>query len=116
MEQLLSYDPTVEGTGPFDGQRDIFNFNFNGYIGQFILDTTRNTVGHYTWQPLLLTHSSLKIERIVGPAGLILKLRQVMVFSIFLVEAGGSILLAFRKVYPRVVEALLIQMYECLVS
>lgn len=69
MNQLLSYDPTVSGTGPFDAQPDIFNFNFDGHTGQFILDTTRNSSGQYTWQPLLLTHSSLKIERIVVPGG-----------------------------------------------
>ncbi|TDW97279.1 RHS repeat domain-containing protein [Dinghuibacter silviterrae] len=39
----------------FDGQPDLFSFNFNGYSGRFVLDSS---LAH----PILLTYSGLKIE------------------------------------------------------
>lgn len=39
-----------------DGEPDVFSFNFNGHSGRFILDANLN--------PILLTYSGLKIERI----------------------------------------------------
>lgn len=54
--------------GKGDGQPDIFSFNFNGNIGKFILDTVRveneNNILARRGQPILLTHSGLKIEKI----------------------------------------------------
>lgn len=38
-----------------DGQPDLFSFNFNGYTGKFILDSSLSN-------PILLTYSGLKIE------------------------------------------------------
>ncbi|MRG44179.1 hypothetical protein GFS24_03590 [Chitinophaga sp. SYP-B3965] len=55
--------PLEGGQGPYgtvDGQPDIFNFNFNGYSGRFILDSNRNV---YEKKPILLTHANLKIEQ-----------------------------------------------------
>jgi YD repeat-containing protein len=49
MKNLASNEPY-----PPDGQPDLFSFNFNGYTGRFILDNNLN--------PILLTHSNLKIE------------------------------------------------------
>ena len=42
-------------TGQTDAQPDLFSFNFNGYVGRFILDNNLN--------PIQLSHSNLKIER-----------------------------------------------------
>jgi len=47
--------PSSVGYSSNDAQADLFNFNFCGYTGQFILDQNRN--------PILLNHSALKIER-----------------------------------------------------
>ena len=44
----------ADNFGP-DAQPDLFSFNFNGYSGRFILDANNN--------PILLSHSNLKIER-----------------------------------------------------
>ncbi len=54
------------GQGPlghFDGQPDLFTFNFNGYNGQFILDTANYGTSNATYKPVLLSYSNLKIER-----------------------------------------------------
>lgn len=53
METLVSVNgqPSVA-----DGEPDLFTFNFAGYIGKFILDKDLN--------PVLLTHSGLKIVRV----------------------------------------------------
>ncbi|OWK68867.1 hypothetical protein [Pedobacter sp. AJM] len=42
-------------TGQTDAEPDLFSFNFNGYVGRFILDNNLN--------PIQLSHSNLKIER-----------------------------------------------------
>jgi YD repeat-containing protein len=39
-----------------DGEADVFSFNFNGHSGRFVLDANLN--------PILLTYSGIKIERI----------------------------------------------------
>ncbi|MBN9382400.1 MAG: hypothetical protein J0H74_16645, partial [Chitinophagaceae bacterium] len=59
-----TYDGSGQGPyGHFDGQPDLFTFNFNGYSGQFILDTINYAPPHNNFRPVLLTHSNLKIER-----------------------------------------------------
>jgi len=58
------YDGSGQGPyGHFDGQPDLFSFNFNGYSGQFILDTVNYGASNATFKPVLLSHSNLKIER-----------------------------------------------------
>lgn len=46
---------------PYDGEPDLFNFNFNGKSGRFLLKYT-NQNGTRVCQPILLNHSGLKIE------------------------------------------------------
>ncbi|HEX7903416.1 MAG TPA: hypothetical protein VF487_06030 [Chitinophagaceae bacterium] len=46
---------TVGDSPSYDGQPDIFSFNFSGYNGRFILDNNLN--------PVLLTPSPIKIEK-----------------------------------------------------
>jgi hypothetical protein len=59
-----TYDGSGQGAyGHFDGQPDLFSFNFNGYSGQFILDTVNYGKSNASWKPVLLTHSNLKIDR-----------------------------------------------------
>jgi YD repeat-containing protein len=43
------------GRASYDGQPDLFSFNFNGYSGRFILDSSLRN-------PILLTYSGVKIE------------------------------------------------------
>jgi YD repeat-containing protein len=45
----------------FDGQPDLFSFNFNGYSGRFVLDSSLAN-------PILLTYSGIKIESHMGLA------------------------------------------------
>ncbi|MBX3238284.1 MAG: hypothetical protein KIT80_05825 [Chitinophagaceae bacterium] len=59
-QQILDYlneaaNISATATGMKDNQPDIFSFNFNGYSGKFLYDSTRNIVQ--------LLHSNLKIEQ-----------------------------------------------------
>jgi len=56
---LINFMDHIVGSseGPIpatDAQPDIFNFNFNGYSGRFVLDST--------FKPAMLSHSNLKVE------------------------------------------------------
>ncbi|WP_299762451.1 RHS repeat domain-containing protein [uncultured Pontibacter sp.] len=52
-------DVTISNNrGPYDAEPDVFSFNFNGHAGRFILDDAQ--------MPILLEHSSLKIEKTMG--------------------------------------------------
>lgn len=50
-----------DGSGHNDEQPDEFSFNFNGYSGKFVLDSTLT--------PVLLTYSGLKIESNLSSSG-----------------------------------------------
>ncbi len=52
---LIEPMTTANGVSGYDGQADIFSFNFNGYAGRFILDEDLNI--------RQIPHSNLKIEK-----------------------------------------------------
>jgi hypothetical protein len=54
-QNFINFADELNNTAANDGQPDLFSFNFNGYSGQFMLDNNLN--------PVLLTYSSLKIEK-----------------------------------------------------
>lgn len=54
-QNFMDFAQTLSNTTTYDGEPDLFTFNFDGQSGQFLLDSNRN--------PVLLTYSALKIEK-----------------------------------------------------
>jgi len=76
MKELADYDFAFSGVGPHgsvDAQPDVFNFNFNGYTGQFILEPVQ-VANQIVWKPLLLDHSNLIVERNTSSADFTFKI------------------------------------------